>query len=107
MKISDHPKMANLEGQVRPPSQEKSKAIKEASPSAGAEKGIVNSADNVRLSAKARDIQVAQKSLEAVPDVRAEKVDALKKQIAAGTYNVKGESIADGIIKASLLDKKV
>jgi len=60
--------------------------------------------EKVSLSSTARDIQLAEKAIEKLPDIREEKVQALKDQIAMGRYNVSGEKIAEKMMIASLLD---
>ncbi len=109
MKISDHQKMAEMDGQIKQSSKNKTASINEAKPSVKAdnESSTAAGSDNVSLSSKARDLQEARKALDAAPDVRMERVEELKNRIESGSYNVKGEAIADGIIKAALLDKKV
>jgi len=54
--------------------------------------------DQVVLSQKAAEIHAAQQALAAMPDVRAEKVAQLKAQMAAGTYRVDAERIAEKLI---------
>ncbi len=61
-------------------------------------------ADTVALSNAAKDIQEAQKQLEAIPDVREDKVAQLKEQIENGTYEIDEEKIADKMLKDSLFN---
>ncbi len=61
-----------------------------------------NKADTVALSNAAKNIQEAQKKLEAIPDVREDKVAELKEQIENGTYEIDAEKIADKMLKDSL-----
>ena len=56
------------------------------------------------LSSEARDFQKAQKAIEALPDVREEKVRELKAQIQAERYDVNGGKIAEKMLSESLLD---
>lgn len=58
------------------------------------------STDQVSFSSVGRDMQVAKMALENVPDVRQEKVDALKSSIQNGTYNVSNESFAERLMAA-------
>jgi negative regulator of flagellin synthesis FlgM len=60
--------------------------------------------DKVDLSTKARekDVEKVRKILDKVPDVREEKVVALKGAIEEGTYKVNGEKIAQKMIKESI-----
>jgi negative regulator of flagellin synthesis FlgM len=57
--------------------------------------------DKVEISAKAREKEFGKIKgiLEKVPEVREEKVAALKTAIEEGTYHVKGEEIAKRMIK--------
>ena len=42
---------------------------------------------------------VAQEALAVVPDIRMEKVEAIKVQLDADAYNPDGEAVAEGLIK--------
>lgn len=109
MKITDKPNMPELDGHISRSSTNKNVSPEKSSVSvkAESESSAANASDNVRFSAKAKELQEAGKALEATPDMRSEKVAELKSRIDSGSYNVKGEAIADSIIKASLLDKTV
>jgi negative regulator of flagellin synthesis FlgM len=61
-------------------------------------------ADTVVLSDMAKTVQEAQTQLESIPDVREEKVAALKEQIENGTYEIDADKIADKMLRDSLLD---
>ena len=54
--------------------------------------------DEVILSPRAAEVQRLKKLANDVPDVRQEKIDAIKKQIEIGTYNVSVRSVAESII---------
>lgn len=54
--------------------------------------------DKVEISSEAREIQIARKALSEVPDVRSEKVEALKGQIASGNYKPSAEDIVDKLL---------
>ncbi len=109
MKISDHQNMAEMEGHIKRSSRNKDVSPENSKDSVEAEREgtAVAGSDNVRLSAKARELQESRKAMEAAPELRKEKVEELKNRIASGSYNVKGEEIADAIIKATLVDKTV
>lgn len=68
------------------------------------EKGEPLSAERIELSDKAKGIQNVKKVIEAVPDIRTEKVEKLQEEIAKGVYNVRGELAADKMIRESILD---
>lgn len=109
MKIPDRQNMAEMEGHIKRSSRNKDVSPENSKPSVKAEReGLAaTSSDNVHLSAKARELQESRKALDAVPEVRKEKVEELKGRIESGSYNVKGEEIADAIIKATLVDKTI
>lgn len=60
--------------------------------------------EKVSLSSAAREIQQAEKALRELPEVRQEKINELKKQIAAGNYDVRGDKIAEKLLSESFLD---
>ena len=51
--------------------------------------------EKVSISSISRDVKLAKKAIEELPDVREERVRELKGQIEHGTYNVSGEKIAE------------
>ena len=62
--------------------------------------GATSTRDQVSFSTTGRDIQITKTALSNVPDIREDKVNALKESIAAGTYNVSAESFADKLMAA-------
>jgi negative regulator of flagellin synthesis FlgM len=58
--------------------------------------------DEVVLSSRAAEIAKFTKLAKEIPDVRQEKIDAIKKQIADGIYNVSAESVAKSIVDLHL-----
>lgn len=56
--------------------------------------------DKVSFSTVGKDMQIAKTALNSVPDVREDKVNALKESIANGTYQVSAESFADKLLAA-------
>lgn len=54
--------------------------------------------DKLEISSRASEVGRLVDQLKALPDIRQGKVDALKEQIAAGTYNPASDSIADAIL---------
>ena len=51
--------------------------------------------EKVSISSISRDVKLAKKAIEELPDVREERVRELKDQIEQGTYYVSGEKIAE------------
>lgn len=62
--------------------------------------------DVISISNIGKDYQVALRAVKDIPDIRADKVDEVKEQYISGRYNVKGQDIADSIVK-SYMDRKV
>lgn len=60
--------------------------------------------DQVRISDRAREFQQLALSVAQVPDIRADKVAKLRDAIGAGTYNVRGDQVADKVIRQTILD---
>ncbi|MFH1984303.1 MAG: flagellar biosynthesis anti-sigma factor FlgM [Pseudomonadota bacterium] len=63
--------------------------------------------DTVELSEEAKSLQRTEKALADVPDVREDKVAAIRNQLAQGTYRVDGQKIAFNMLKESILNEKV
>jgi negative regulator of flagellin synthesis FlgM len=61
-------------------------------------------AASVEVSSTAQEVQQVKKLVNQLPDVRTDRVQALKTQIENGTYQVSGEDIADLIIRRTLAD---
>lgn len=57
------------------------------------------SKDHASLSERARLLSKARLSLQEIPDVRAERVNALREQIQSGTYQVPVEQLASIFLK--------
>lgn len=54
--------------------------------------------DRLEFSKTAKSYTVANSAVSSAPDVRLDKVNAIKAQMAAGTYNVSAEDVADKIL---------
>ena len=61
--------------------------------------------DRVELSIRGLQIQHLEDLIRATPEVREAKVEAVRSAIQAGTYNVKGEQVAEKIIAGNLIDE--
>lgn len=55
--------------------------------------------DQVSLSAEARALAQARKAVDGAPDVREDRIAAIKQQIENGTYNVSPEALAKSILQ--------
>jgi len=65
---------------------------------------ILPSGDSVELSTEAKIMQEAVKALKALPDVREEKVEQIKQQIADGTYEIDSKKISKKMILESVVN---
>lgn len=59
----------------------------------------------VNFSERSKDIQQIQKILQSQPDVRSDKVKAIKEQIEKGTYEIDFEGTAGKVINSFFDDK--
>jgi negative regulator of flagellin synthesis FlgM len=55
--------------------------------------------DALSVSSSAQFIAVAEAHIAQVPDIRVDKVDALKAQLESDQYHPDGEAVAKGIVK--------
>ena len=58
----------------------------------------------VELSHLAHDVHVVRKEMDLLPEVRADRVQALRAQIQDGSYKVSSQDIADLMIRRTLAD---
>lgn len=104
MEISGKNPSVNLEGYIN--NIQSKKNVKQLSDKSQEQaKGDAAIGDNVVLSSRAREILEAKKLLEAVPDVREDKVALIKKKIEEGTYQVDEDKIAQKMLKESFLNQ--
>ncbi len=61
--------------------------------------------DRLELSVRSREISHLDELVRSTPDTREMRIDQVRRDIEAGTYNVKAEKIADKIIGGNLLDE--
>lgn len=66
-----------------------------------------NKNDQLSLSSTAKDYQIAMNALKDTPDIRKEKVEAIKEQIRTGTYVIDSGKIAEKILGNINFDKRV
>ena len=58
----------------------------------------VTQGDQVVLSQRASEVQLARQALASAPQVRAQRVAELKKQLQSGTFRVDADTVADKIV---------
>jgi len=76
-------------------SETKRKRTSEELRASGSDKAKV---DEIILSSRAAEIHKAEELSKKIPDIRQEKVDAIKEQIESKKYNVNEETVAESII---------
>lgn len=59
-------------------------------------------ADRVELSDRARALHAAREALSQLPQIRQDRVEALKRLVVAGTYGVPGEKVAERMLAEGL-----
>jgi negative regulator of flagellin synthesis FlgM len=101
MKINDIHQDANAVQYIQ---QNGKIAPAERNPAASPAQSQVSTEDKVDLSAQSKEMNKIHDVLNATPDVRAEKVEALKKQVEAGQYEVNSNSLADKMLKEFLFE---
>lgn len=63
--------------------------------------------DQIKLSEKAIEFQYGLQKIKDVEEIRTEKVENIKNQIKAGTYEIDGKKIAEKMIQSINFDKKI
>jgi negative regulator of flagellin synthesis FlgM len=69
------------------------------------ESGSASNADQINLSARSREMQHIYDLIQSTADVRDARVEQIRNEIENGTYNVRGEQIAEKIIVGTLIDE--
>lgn len=69
--------------------------------------GVELPKDQLELSTKAKEFQIALKAFKELPEVREAKVNEIKDKLQQGSYNVSGHEIAQKIFESILIDKKI
>ncbi|MCM2322874.1 MAG: flagellar biosynthesis anti-sigma factor FlgM [Oligoflexia bacterium] len=77
-------------------------AAKTKEVNAGAAEAAAQGAAKTEISSRAKELAKAKEVATSAPDVREEKIAALKAKIAAGKYNVNPEAVADRMVDEHL-----
>ena len=62
--------------------------------------------EHIALSPKAKDIQKIHEAIKNSPDIRVDKVERVKTEIAEGRFHVNSEELAEKILKDVITDAK-
>lgn len=60
---------------------------------------VDDSKDKISLSGKAKEINELKRMISDLPDMRSDRIDALKKAIESGTYTIDAQKIAKKILE--------
>lgn len=91
-----------INGNRPPDSQDvnlKIRNINGAEPKGNVSSKEKNLTDRVDISGEGRDMAALMSAISKMPDIRTDKVNAIKKAIEAGNYNIDAAKIADKILK--------
>ncbi|KDR94754.1 anti-sigma-28 factor, FlgM family [Peptoclostridium litorale DSM 5388] len=70
-------------------------------------KGNKIESDKIEISQAGRDYQFAMEAIGKLPEIRSEKVEAIKVDVQSGTYKVDKEKIAQNIFESAVKDVKL
>ncbi len=73
-----------------------------SAPAAGSVQAPASVSDALHVSSSAQLMAVAQEVLAVTPDIRTEKVEAIKTQLDADAYHPDGEAVAEGLLREHL-----
>ncbi len=63
--------------------------------------------DQIDISNEAKEVQFALSKIKDVKEVRTEKVDKIKQEVNAGTYQINGQKIAEKILDDISFNKRI
>lgn len=63
----------------------------------------INNRDSLEISSEAKDFQVALQIVKTSDDVRADRVEAIKRQMEEGTYQVSNKDVAEKMTERFVL----
>ena len=102
MEINGKQPLASLDSMVQRLEAQQNMSSRAARPD-GENRGL--NADRVELSVRGLQIRNLDQLIRSTPDIREGRVEEVRSMIQAGTYNVRGEQIAEKIISGSLVDE--
>lgn len=62
--------------------------------------------DRLEFSVSSRELERLRQKVYEAPEIRSERVAEIKRQLEAGTYNIKAEKVAEAMITGGLIDEK-
>ena len=100
MKVENNGKVQVLDHLVKSATTKSTKQT-----AVGQKEGQQQTVDTVELSERASTLEKLKGKAKASPEIRQEKIDAIKQAIADKTYNVKSEDVARSLLKNHILDE--
>ena len=100
MKITENSPFINLDAYTRNIEEKKKLDLIDKHEA----KGVLGR-DRVLLSEIGKRVQEAKKAIDAVPDIREQKITHIKMQIEDGNYKIKAERIAARILRESFINE--
>lgn len=97
-------KLTDVVSQIR---TENKIEVKKARDAEKAGSSAVKSADTVALSSGSKEVQKMREIIEKTPSVRADRVEALKRQVENGEYHVDARDIADKMLESFMADEGI
>jgi negative regulator of flagellin synthesis FlgM len=102
MEINGKQPLASLDSMVQRLEAQQNLSLRAVRPDAE-NRGV--GSDRVELSVRGLQVQHLDQLIRSTPDVREARVEEIRNLIQSGTYNVRGEQIAEKIISGSLVDE--
>ena len=99
-------KLSNIFPQIKTDKVQVKKS-RETSPTDPTQSGPAAGTDRVELSSGSVDVQKMHEILQQTPDLRADRVQALKQQIEKGEYTVDPYKVADQMLISLLQDNNI
>jgi negative regulator of flagellin synthesis FlgM len=62
--------------------------------------------DRLEFSTSIREFQQLDKKAREAPEIRADRVAAIERELNAGTYNIKAEKVAEAMITGAIINKR-
>lgn len=97
-------KLTNIFPQLK---TDKVQQVKRGEAAAAAKAPAGTATDRVNVAAGTQDIQRIKEVLAQTPEVRMEKIQALKGQIERGEYRVDAHAVADRMLQSLLADHRI
>lgn len=63
--------------------------------------------DTIELSQEAKDYQVATMAIKSSSDIRMDRVEAVRSQLASGTYDFSSKGLAEKLVEKRYFDEKM